>query len=49
MLEATVIFLDLRGLTYFPQWVVLPSDVFDPGAYVAGLQHPIIDRMDDHH
>eukprot|EP00439_Symbiodinium_sp_Y106_P039594 s3300_g4.t2 len=44
MLEATVIFLDLRGLTYFPQWVVLPSDVFDPGAYVAGLQHPIIDR-----
>ena len=35
---ATVLYLDLRGLTFFPQWLVLPDPIFDPLAYLDGLQ-----------
>ncbi|CAE7193816.1 unnamed protein product [Symbiodinium sp. CCMP2592] len=36
--DARVIFLDLRGLGLFPQWLQLGGDVFRPEEYVEGLQ-----------
>ena len=38
--DSVVIFLDVRGLTCFPQWVQLTTTFFDPAEYVAGLQLP---------
>ncbi|CAE7349989.1 unnamed protein product, partial [Symbiodinium sp. CCMP2456] len=38
--ERAVIFLDLRGLTHFPQWMQAPTKLFNPADYVQGLQLP---------
>ena len=33
-----IVFVDLRPLTLFPQWLQMASDVFDPRAYIRDLQ-----------
>ena len=33
-----VVFVDLRPLTLFPQWLQMTSDTFDPRAYISDLQ-----------
>ena len=38
LLETTVIFLDLRGLALFPQWLALDGNIFNPTTYLDGLQ-----------
>ena len=41
--EVTVIFLDLRQLTFFPQWMSLRGQpTLDPGAYLEDIQFPQI-------
>ena len=36
--STTIVFLDLRGVALWPQWVALPRPIFDAAAYVEGLQ-----------
>ncbi|CAE7197338.1 unnamed protein product [Symbiodinium sp. CCMP2592] len=41
--DATVIFVDLRGLGLFPQWLLLPRQLFNSAEYLEGIQAPIVD------
>ncbi|CAE7282967.1 unnamed protein product [Symbiodinium sp. CCMP2592] len=41
--DATVIFVDLRGLGLFPQWLLLPGQLFNSAEYLEGIQAPIVD------
>ena len=36
--STTIVFLDLRGVARWPQWVALPRPIFDAATYVEGLQ-----------
>ena len=36
--DAVIIFVDLRGLGLFMQWVRVPDMIFDPTAYYESLQ-----------
>ena len=36
--NSIIVFLDLRPLAHFPQWLQLPDNVFDARAYFDGLQ-----------
>ncbi|CAE7722823.1 unnamed protein product, partial [Symbiodinium sp. CCMP2456] len=38
-----VVFLDTRPIGLWPQWVAVPGDFLDPGAYAEGLQIPYIE------
>ncbi|CAE7754403.1 Pol, partial [Symbiodinium sp. CCMP2456] len=38
-----VVFLDTRPIGLWPQWVAIPGDFLDPGAYAEGLQIPYIE------
>ncbi|CAE7254963.1 Pol [Symbiodinium sp. CCMP2456] len=38
-----VVFLDTRPIGLWPQWVAIPGDLLDPGAYAEGLQIPYIE------
>ncbi|CAE7947475.1 unnamed protein product, partial [Symbiodinium sp. KB8] len=38
--NACIIFVDLRQLTFFPQWCMVTTASFDPRAYVSDLQLP---------
>ena len=41
--EVTIIFLDLRQISFFPQWMALRGDpVLDPAAYLEGIQFPTV-------
>ncbi|CAE7257034.1 unnamed protein product [Symbiodinium sp. CCMP2592] len=40
--SATIVFLDLRGLTHFPQWVQLTGDLFNTVEYLEGIQVPSV-------
>ena len=42
--QTTVLFLDLRGIGKWPQWLAISGRVFDPDAYVDGLQLPFIEE-----
>ncbi|CAE7768865.1 unnamed protein product [Symbiodinium sp. CCMP2592] len=39
-LGVTMAFLDLRGLAFFPQWMAIYGDSFDPYAYLEDIQFP---------
>ncbi|CAE7766735.1 unnamed protein product [Symbiodinium sp. CCMP2456] len=38
-----VVFLDLRPLTYFPQWMAFQTAEMNPQAYLEGIQFPVIE------
>eukprot|EP00439_Symbiodinium_sp_Y106_P033670 s652_g4.t1 len=44
---SVLVFLDLRPLAHFPQWLQLPDTVFDARAYFDGLQIEDADGHDD--
>ena len=40
--EVTIIFLDLRQLSFFPQWMAIRGEpIVDPAAYLEGIQFPV--------
>ncbi|CAE7268693.1 unnamed protein product [Symbiodinium sp. CCMP2592] len=41
--DTTVIFADLRGLGFFPQWILLPGPFFDSSEYLEGIQAPVVE------
>ena len=42
--DVTIIFLDLRQISFFPQWMARRGDpILDPGSYLEGIQFPAID------
>ncbi|CAE7022108.1 unnamed protein product [Symbiodinium sp. CCMP2456] len=42
--EPCIVFVDLRPLTYFPQWFQAGSGIFDPKSYIQDLQIPGTDE-----
>ncbi|CAE7419468.1 unnamed protein product [Symbiodinium sp. CCMP2592] len=41
--DTTVLFVDLRGLALFPQWMLLPGQLFNSTDYLADLPVPVVD------
>ncbi|CAE7037280.1 unnamed protein product [Symbiodinium sp. CCMP2592] len=41
--DATIVFLDLRGIGMFPQWVHLPGSYFNTTEYLEGIQAPTVE------